>query len=174
MSMTLPEAITALQVHARQQEAVQVVAGAVRDIQSLDQMRSEIERRRAEAEAKLAEVQSAIKAGQDTLEKLAGAAAEAHAEGDKIIAAARKQGDDIKSEARAHAEQIAASAARQHEIEQEKRRAQIEILDNQIRDANARHEELKARHADLKANVEDIEARAQAARDYLANLARGG
>lgn len=171
--MSLDEAVRAIQVHARQIEAVQTVAAAIDDVAKLDALRFEAEARAKDATDRATEAQSAALVAGKMLDEVNAAVVAASGRADALMDEARQAANGVTARARADADKIiadakaaAASIANESAIAREA----LASLKAAGEKAQAAFEAMKS---DQIAELESITAKIAAAREVIAKMMRG-
>lgn len=168
--MTLDEAITALQVHARQHEAIQTIAGVIKDVASIKQLTDEAEKvraqRQADADAALVQLND-LKAQITDAKKAAQAARSQSLE---IVNAANERARAIKSGADVEASKIIASAQKNALSAASDANAQLDALNRQVAATQANLAELTDSHAAKTAELAELEDKIAKARAIVSGL----
>jgi chromosome segregation ATPase len=163
--MTLNDAVAALKAHARQLEAVQVIAAAIQDVAAIDQLTDEAEQRRVarqlevdaaharliEVEKRAATVEESIKAAQQRASDIL-----AKAQSSAVEIAAKAKEDAVSAAEKASAE--ATKTLKGLNADVEKAKADLASLLTASNDMNA---SLAAKAKEL-AEIEDKIAKARA------------
>lgn len=168
--MTLEEAITALQVHARQHEAIQTIAGAIKDVASIKQLTDEAEQvraqRQADADVALARLNDlkaqAADAGKDVQV--------ARSKAIEIVNAANERARSIKSAADVEASKIIAAAQKNALSAASDANAQLDALNRQVASTQANLTQLTDSHAAKTAELAELEDKIAKARAIVSGL----
>lgn len=161
--MSLPDAIAAIKVHARQMTAYQVIADAIDDVAKIDAMRSAASVAVAEENTRLGKVKDAVADAEAQIVDSKKRLQQDEAQGQAIIAKANAEAKDIITLANRDAEKIKASASadadRVGALVMNAQR-QLETLNDAIAKAAStvtdREDELAAMEAKITAAKEQI------------------
>jgi chromosome segregation ATPase len=168
--MTLNDAVAALKAHARQLEAVQVIAAAISDVSAIEQLTDEAEQRRVArqaevnaAHARLVDAEGALKAAQ---EKVLASNAKAVA----LIEDAKLKAASIIEAAKADAVSEAEKAAANATANLKRLTADVDKTHGQLTQMLASLDDLNASFTAKSAELTEVEKRIAAAKALMSGF----
>lgn len=170
MTMTLNDAVAALKAHARQLEAVQVIASAIQDVAAIDQLTDEAEQRRVArqlevdaAHARLVEVENRAKSAQES-------ALAASAKANAILEDAKLKAVSIVEQAKSDALAVTEKATAAAMADLKKVTADVEAGKRETASLLAASDDLTGSINAKRAELAEIEDKIAKARALLAGF----
>lgn len=169
--MTLDDAITALQVHARQLEAVQTIAAAIKDKSSLDQLVGEANVRLSAVNDEVSKATARLDSIRGEVDAASARIADLKAKGERIIDDAKRVADGLRADGQAAHDAIVAQAEADASAKLIPLKDAIKSAQEVFESLSERNRELQAMNVAKAALVDELEAKAAKLRDFIKGLA---